>query len=150
MDIAIRFWNPKTNSVCARYFDSSFLGHATASDILESFKAALGDLPIGKLIQVSMDGPAVNWKFMESLSTFLDEDVSTHKLLNLGSCGLYVIQGALQIGRKASRWDINASLHAMYTLFKDSHARRAEYIALTGSTEYPKKFCQVRWVGNLN
>ena len=36
----------------------------------------------------------------------------------------------------------------MYTLFKDSPARRADYIALTVSTKFPKKFCQVQWVEN--
>src|SRR3989442_10039569 len=85
---------------------------------------------------------------MESLSIFLDEDASARILLNLGSCGLHVIYGALQTGHKASLWDINASLRAMYTLFKDSPARQDDYMALTGSTKFSKKFCQVRWVEN--
>jgi hypothetical protein len=38
----------------------------------------------------------------------------------------------------------------MYSLFKDSPARRADYIALTGSHKFAKKFCQVRWVENVD
>ena len=38
----------------------------------------------------------------------------------------------------------------MYSLFKDSPARRADYIALTGCHKFAKKFCQVRWVENVD
>ena len=38
----------------------------------------------------------------------------------------------------------------MYGLFKDSPARRADYISIAGSTVFPKKFCQVRWIENVD
>lgn len=131
-------------------FQFSIYGHATAGDILEMFQAAIGELKIGKLIQVTMDGPAVNWKFLDSLDTCLRDDCKARVLLELGSCGLHVIHGSLQTGHKASTWDVNASLRALYSLFKDSPATRADYIALTGSAKFPKKFCQVRWVENAS
>ena len=66
-----------------------------------------------------------------------------------GSCGLHVIHGAFQAGHKASKWNVNAYLRSLYVSFKDSPARRADYIHITGSHVLSKKFCQVRWVENV-
>lgn len=119
MDIVIRYWDKQTNCVSSRYFNSAFMGHATAEDILETFQAAIGELAIGKLVQVSMDGPAVNWKFLEAIDTHLSKDAKARVLLELGSCGLHVLHGSLQSDHKASSWDVNVSLRALCSLFKD-------------------------------
>jgi len=96
---------------------------SSAECVLASFKEALTELPLSKLMQVSMDGPAVNWKFVELLSKDLADDHV--QLLEMGSCGLHVIHDAFQTGHKASGWNVNGYLRAMYGLFKDSPARRA-------------------------
>jgi len=70
-------------TVSARYFGSAFMGHATAECLLTSFKEAILSLSIGSLLQVSIDGPAVNWKFWDLLATNLDEDITQTKLLEL-------------------------------------------------------------------
>jgi len=74
----------------------------------------------------------------------------TTELINMDSCGLHAVHGAFQTGHRASGWNVNSGLRAMYGLFKDSPARRADYIAITGSKKFPKKFCQVRWVENVD
>ena len=148
MDIVLRFWNNETNEVCSRYFGSAFLGQASAECLLVSFKQALTELPLSSLLQVSMDGPAVNWKFIDLLNTSLEVDNT--KLLEMGSCGLHVIHGAFQSGHKASGWQVNAYLRALYGVFKDSPARRAQFTEITGSKVFPKKFCQVRWCENVS
>ena len=150
MDVVIRFWDDKANVVSARYFGSAFLGHATAECLLQSFKEATQELSLSGLLQVSMDGPSVNWKFLDLLSNSLKEDMVTTELINMGSCGLHAVHGAFQTGHRASGWNVNSGLRAMYGLFKDSPARRADYIAITGSKKFPKKFCQVRWVENVD
>ena len=33
MDVIIPCWDNQENKVCSRYFDSRFLGHATAQDL---------------------------------------------------------------------------------------------------------------------
>ena len=66
----------------------------------------------------------------------------------MGSCGLHVVHGAFQTGHKTSTWNINSVLRALYTLLKDSPARRADYIRITASSTFPKKLCQVRWAEN--
>ena len=50
MDVVLRFWNPETNMVCSRYFDSAFMGRASADCVLGSFKEALKEVPLGKLM----------------------------------------------------------------------------------------------------
>ena len=47
-----------------------------------------------------------------------------------------------------SNWDVNAILQASFNLFKDSPARRADYVAIVDSNTFSTKFCLVRWVQN--
>ena len=67
MDLHVQFWDLTTNSMKTRYFNSQFLGKAAAADILKSFKLCMNGLDKEKLLQVSMDGPNVNTKFLLNL-----------------------------------------------------------------------------------
>ena len=113
MDIVIRFWDDNRNEVASRYFGSAFLGHATAECLLAGFKTAMQELSLAGLMQVSMDGPSVNWKFIDLLSTARREDMIMTELVDLGSCELHIIHGAFQTGHRASGWDVNSGLRAM-------------------------------------
>jgi len=148
MDIVVRFWDPSTNAVATRYLTSVFLGHATASDLEKKFKEGLGSLPLTKLMQISMDGPSVNLKFLDNMKSNLSDD--QRKLIDIGSCGLHVLHGAFRTGHDKAGWAINDFLRAIYSLFKDSPARRADFTAITGSNRFAKKFCAVRWVENVD
>ena len=57
-------FNVKTSRVIDRYLTSQFLGHATAENRLSCFLEATSDLDQSKTIQISLDGPSVNLKFM--------------------------------------------------------------------------------------
>ena len=81
------------------------MGHSTAQDILEDFLEASNELRLCNLIQISMDGPNVNWSFLEKISAYLKLNCNS-TMLCLGSCGLHVINGALQTGHKASQWNV--------------------------------------------
>ena len=70
-------------------------------------------------------------------------------MLFLGSCGLHVINGSLTTGHKTANWKVQVQLKSFFKLFKDSPARRADYIDFTGCDQFPKKFCSVRWVENV-
>ena len=61
MDLVIRFWDSSVNQVTSRYLSSSFMGHSTAQDISEHFLEASNELKLCNLMQISMDGPNVNW-----------------------------------------------------------------------------------------
>ena len=50
-----------------RYFYSSFFGHVTVNDLQSSFTSLVNDQILSKIVQVSMDGPNVNLKFLDQL-----------------------------------------------------------------------------------
>ena len=147
MDFHVRIWNH--DKVETRYYDSQFLGHASAEDMLEKFHSCKEDLSCRNLIQLSMDGPKVNWKFYEMVEQELKRDYSC-TLLNTGSCGIHIVHGAFKDGCDAAGWTVQKTLSSLYWLFKDSPARREDYIKVTGSSVFPLKFCQHRWLENVS
>ena len=85
MDFIIRYWDGNTNKVAERYLGSEFLGHATAVDLLTHFKQGISRLDPKRLLQVSMDGPNVNWKFYTDLTKERNSE-ELPQLLNIGCC----------------------------------------------------------------
>lgn len=85
-----------------------------------------------------MDGPIVNWKFLESFAANT-RAASDPKLLDLGFCGLHVVHGAFQAGHEAVGWIVSETLRDTYGLFKDNPACRTDYTVATSSTCFPKK-----------
>ena len=150
MDLVIRFCSHSTMKVSARYLTSVFLGHATTQDLLVKFKSGLGSDLLPKIIQVSMDGPAVNWKFLDEVGSDPSVCPEEGDMLQIGCCGLYVVHGAFQTGHKKAGWKVNETLRGMHRLFKDSPARRSDYTEVTCSTQFPLKFCTTRWVENVS
>ena len=87
MDWVLRYWDNLENKVQVRYWNSMFMGHGTASDLFAKFNERLKGIDLTKLIQVSMDGPSVNWKFYEKVEKSWEE-AELGKLGNIGSCSL--------------------------------------------------------------
>jgi len=150
MDLVVRYFDDAANQVIKKYLTSVFLGRATATDLLAKFKEGIASLPRSKLMQISMDGPSVNWSFLDKYEEDLTQEDIAEKLLHIGSCGLHVVNGAFQTGHQQSGWKINRVLRAMYRLFKDVPARRALFTEMTGCKTFPKKFCQIRWTANAS
>ena len=101
LDIYLRFWNG--NEVQSRYFTSIFMGHARAVDIEEDLKKGIESLQKANLLQLSMDGPNVNWKVFEDLQSEIQLE-NGKNLLNVGSCGLHVIHGAFRSAMSETAW----------------------------------------------
>ena len=149
MDLVCRYWDEVSDKVTVRYLSSAFMGHASSEDILESFKSALNPTAIEKIMQIPMDGPNVNWKFLELYNNELRES-HQKTLLNLGSCGLHVLHGSLQTCHSAAKRNVNSILRSMYDLLKQSPARRADFIAINPESKFAKTFCQTRWIENVD
>ena len=89
------------------------MGHTTASDLLNSLKCSLSKLNYRKLLQISMDGPRVNWKLPSLLCEDREkEDADLPKLLNVGSCGLHFVHAAFCTGCQAPDLKIEGLLRA--------------------------------------
>ncbi|KAL2102125.1 hypothetical protein ACEWY4_001293 [Coilia grayii] len=100
------------------------------------------------ILQLSMDGPAVNWKVYDMLTESIEQETGS-KLLNIGSCGLHVMHNAFKAGSAKTKWGVEQTLSSLFWLFKDSPARREDYSKVTGSNVFPKQYCQHRWLENV-
>ena len=145
MDIIVRYFYE--DKVVSQYFDSQFMGRTAATDLLHHLKCSLSKFSNRKLLQISMDGPRVNWKLLSLLCEDREkDDADLPKLLNIGSCGLHIVHGAFYTGCRATDWNIDGILRALYYLFEDSPAKREDYTSITDSTIFPLNFCATRWV----
>lgn len=163
MDIAVRLWDINAEEVSSRYWDSVFLGHTRAVDLKNAFVGSLvghdksdRDYDVSrknifsKLLQVSMDGPVVNWSFLEKLKQEIRECDEDPNLVDCGSCGLHVVHGAFRTGADATGWQLDVVLRNLYSLFKKSPAKEEDFTRITGSDIFPDKFCACRWVENAS
>jgi hypothetical protein len=146
MDFYVRFWD--NNRVQTSFFESFFLGHTRAEDLLPKFVSFTEKFSQRKILQISMDGPNVNWKVHNSLQRDIELSTGGVKMLEIGSCGLHVLHNAFQRGHAASHWEIENFLSSLYRLFHDSPARRDDFTNLAGGVSFPLKFCKCRWLEN--
>ena len=60
-------------TVKTRYIDLYFLGHATANDIVLKLNETMFSIDNEAMLQLSMDGPNVNWKVFIEVSASMSE-----------------------------------------------------------------------------
>lgn len=111
LDLHVRIWDCGT--VQTRYLGSEFFGQATARDVVDKLSGVLTDMGLHNLVQVSMDGPNVNWKIFDLLQNESLASIN-RSLLNIGSCGLHIMHNAFRRGAKATGWDVDHTLNSMY------------------------------------
>ena len=145
LDILVRFWNSDT--ISSRYFDSYFLGHARSEDLYEPIRSCCDKIGVQRILQLSMDGPNVNWKLFRNVSNDIEEETNK-QMLNIGSCGLYIMHNANKSGVNSCTWDVENILCSLHRLFKDTPARQEDFVQITVSTEFPLKYCPNRWLEN--
>ena len=145
MDILVRFFNETTKLVETRYFDSTFLKRPNSANLLQKLIESLSSLSHSNVLQLSMDGPNVNLDVLKFYHQYRVENEHP-MIVNIGSCGLHVLHGALQYGFKQSSWDIDKILKAMWQIFHQSPARRDLYIKETQCDTFPLPFCKTRWI----
>lgn len=149
MDIDIHYWDNSKDEVVVRYWSSAFLGHTTASDLLAAFNKEIPPHFMKKVINISMDGPNVNFKFLRDFKASIKE-IEGPVLLEVGSCGLHTMHCAYKAGFQETGWMLVKFLRALFNLFKNVPARRADYRRLTNSSIFPLKFSAVRWLECAN
>lgn len=79
-----------------------------------------------------------------------DADEYGLNLLNLGSCGLHIVNGAFQKGLSSTGLKVDGFLRAIYQLLHECPARQKEYFKVTNAQDglLPLSFCPTRWVEN--
>lgn len=147
LDVHIRFWDE--GQIRTRFLTSKFLGHGTSDVLFKELEDCCSDIGKSRLIQLSMDGPNVNWATYEKLSADIEETTG-FKLYNIGSCGLHIIHNAFKKGYSETSWHVDHALNSLYWLFKDTPARREDFVNVTGCSLFPKQFCGHRWLENVD
>ena len=145
MDLVINFWDNVVNKECTRYLDSTFIGHEQHRDLFEHFISALASLDLKKLLQVSMDGPSVNWAIFSELCNYRTEN-DRSKLLSTGSWGLHAIHGAFKTGEHRTDWKLKKVLRALHQILHSSPTRWNDYADVTGSSQFSLPFCGTWWI----
>ena len=70
MDVVVRYWDDEANKVQTRQFSSVFLHSTKTIDLfklLNGLIEAVGNQNLFKIIQVSIDGPNVNFSMLKTL-----------------------------------------------------------------------------------
>ena len=130
MDLHVHFWDKEKCCVITHYYNSEFLGKASAQDLYEKFISCLLEIESDKLLQVSSDGLNINLAFLDILNRFTEDNEQPH-LVDIGTCRLYTLHNAFMNGEKASGWNTNKLLSSMYKMFYESPLHQADYEKLT-------------------
>ena len=156
-DVHVRYWTPDCQ-IATNYTTSVFMmntdkmqcimGHGRADDLLEHFLVATDKLNMAKVIQVSMDGPNVNWSFHDKLQKKLKLDFNS-QLLDVGPCGLHIVHGVFKHVTEGNKWEISSVMQSVYSLFNETPARRGDYTRVQGSSVFGRNFCNTRWLKNV-
>ena len=109
------------DKVMSRFYDSQFMGHATADDLKKTYEKSTEELPESEMLQISMEWPNINWPFYSKVEQSLQNDHGVC-LINIGSCGLHIVHGAFQKGVEDTKWKLDSFLKSLHQLLKDSPA----------------------------
>lgn len=91
-----------------------------------------------------MDGPSVNWKFMDLLQHEHGEQFGGMQLQVVGSCGLHTLHNSFKGGFEL--WHVEKVLRSLHYLFHNAPARREDFTSATLSSTFPLPFCGHRWL----
>ena len=141
MDLVVRYFNK--DKVTYRFLTSKFLGHNRVDNLKKKFEERIKDLEKKKMLQISMDGPNVNWKLYDNIVEEQNENDDYPDLIDIGSFSLHVVHGAFRTGVQKTKWGI---LQALYNLFPNSPAKREDYTQITGLKVFPLPFSGTRWI----
>ena len=97
-----------------RYLTSKFLARSKSENLLEALESSVEELDPTKLRQVGMDGPNVNQKMLRLLNS-KRESLGLARPIDLGTCSLHVVCGALKCADESSDfWHVGSFLTSCY------------------------------------
>ena len=99
------------------------------------------------MVQLSMDGPNINWKVFEKFNTARESN-DDPCLADIWSCSLHIVSGSVNAGVTETKWEIDKIMKSMWRLLSDSPAKRDEHLKLSVSRKFPLNFCATDWVEN--
>ena len=89
------------DQIHARYLTSVFIGNSTSIDLDKKFEKIQKYLPAPNLLQVSMDGPSVNWKMYDNFATAFSTEHNCNFLKSVVTC-IIIVKSASKNGATAT------------------------------------------------
>ena len=83
------------------------------TNLVKALDDTLEDLDLLRMIHLSMDGPNTNWAVLSMIQNNRQEKERA-LLVNLQSCGLHVVSGALQTGVSKTNWNLEKVCFFLY------------------------------------
>ena len=105
-----------------------FFGHSTSTDLLKHFADVLSGFDLPKNLQISVDDPNVNLKFLKGVKKEIEE-AKLSKLMDIGSCNLHIVHGAFKSACEKTDWGLKSLIKGAFHLLKDSPACREDKIS---------------------
>ena len=122
MDFFVKYFN-KDRVVC-RYITLRFLSITCANDLKKEFEEGIQELNMKKIVQVSMDGPNINWKLYDSRVEERNQNDDYPALIDIRSCSFHVVHGAFKSGMQKTKWGIDGVLKAVHNVLDESPAKK--------------------------
>ena len=94
-----------------KYLGSRFLGHSMNFDLFDQVTNAVNELNPNSILQISMDGPSLNFKFLQKVQ---DNRKANEQplLVDTGGCGLHTIYGAFKASVQSNDWMLKEILNS--------------------------------------
>ena len=124
------------NEVRTCYLGSTFLRHSTVVDLKNKLNEVIKHLDPEKLYQISMDGLAVNIKFLNEFKLKQEEN-AFHSIIDSGTCSLHTVHVFVKTALDKSNMKIKETLKGGFKLLHNSLARQEDYESVSGSAKYP-------------
>ena len=96
------------------------VGHIRSDDLVKSFNDELNELDLTKLIQISMDGPNSNLKFLSEIKKLRIKD-ELACLTDIGCCNLQPSRHSwsIQTVSEGSSWNLHKIVKGSFTFLHD-------------------------------
>ena len=132
----MKYKSDLSGKVLTRYLTSEFVGHCTAVDLVNLFEKTMKKFELREefLLQVGMDGPAVNKSFLKTISSNIQKNCKK-ELLNIGTCLLHPTHSAFEKFVEGFSMNVDDFVINIHSFFKFSACRMADYKFSTLETE---------------
>ncbi|XP_062541707.1 uncharacterized protein LOC134209712 [Armigeres subalbatus] len=147
LEITIKYFSKRLQTLMFFHLDSVFLGKATADIMLEKILQSLekAKLPLANLVMVGRDGPKVNQSLERKINSKLVGERG-FELVNIGSCPAHIVHNGIKYALKEYGSEVSELAKVVYYYF-EVPARWDQFV--TDSKCKPKKFVKfvdTRWV----
>ena len=103
ISLLVRYFDETESKIKVRFCDAQFFFQGTLLDLQKQFNKTVKELDPNKQLQIGMDGPNVDLKFLKFIQQDQKEN-EKHQLIDIGSCGLHIMNDAFKIGAEKPDW----------------------------------------------